>query len=79
MKWRAFDRWATYHGYTFANQGQGDEAIKGVKGVTPDGKPISTPITTGRHNNPDNVPDKLLLEIASRLQMTKHELEQDIG
>lgn len=75
MKWKAFDRWATRQGYTFTTQGQGDESIVGVIGTTPDGETISTNISTGRHNSPNAVPDRLIQEIASRLQMSKHSLE----
>ena len=69
IKWKNFDRWAKSRGYTFTMQGTWDEAIEGVNGV---------PITTGRHNNPDGVPDRVLREIAFRLGLTKQQLEDQI-
>lgn len=70
ISWRDFDRWAARNGYTFAIQGTNDEVIQGVGG--------GTPIRTGRHNHSDGVPDGLLQDIAFRLGMTKHDLEDDI-
>lgn len=71
ISWKSFDRWARDNGYTFAHQGSGDEAICGVGG--------GNPIRTGRHNSPDGVPKGLLQDIASRLGITKHQLEERIG
>lgn len=73
ITWRNFDRWARANGYAFQMQGTGDEAIIGVTG---NGR--NTPIATGRHNHPGGVPDRVLQEIAYRLNMTKHALEQQM-
>lgn len=70
ITWRSFDKWARKQGYTFRIQGTGDEVIEGVG----NGKPIST----GRHNNKDGVPDYLLQEIANCLGISKKELEEQI-
>ncbi len=73
VSWRRFDRWARDNHYTFTMQGNGDEAIVGVTG---NGR--SEPIATGRHNNRHGVPDRVLLEIAFRLDIPKHVLEQQM-
>lgn len=75
VKWRDFDRWARRRGYTFSRQGTNDEVIEGVDYANGN---HGDPIATGRHNNRDGVPDRLLQEIAFRLGMTKHQLEQEI-
>ena len=73
ITWKRFDRWARNNGYTFQIQGNGDEAIVGVTG---NGR--NAPISTGRHNHPAGVPDRVLQEIAYRLGITKHNLEQQM-
>lgn len=71
--WRDFDRWARSRGYSFIVQGNGDEAIVGVSGS---GR--TAPISTGRHNSPGGVPDRVLQEIAFRLGMSKRDLEDQM-
>lgn len=73
ITWGNFNRWARNNGYTFQMQGNGDEAIVGVSG---NGR--NTPISTGRHNHPGGVPDRLLQEIAYRLGISKRDLEQQM-
>ncbi len=76
VSWKSFDRWARSKGYTVTKKMKKDEVIEGVV-CSDEGR--STPIATGRHNSPDEVPPYLLQEIAFRLGITKRQLEEQMN
>lgn len=73
---KSFTNWAVAKHYPINKQGI-DWAIFGVSNA--DGK-LNTPIGLGNHDRlrRDGIPDRVLQEIAFRLGISKHDLEEEI-
>ena len=74
---KAFKKWAADKHYPINKQGI-DWAIFGVSNA--DGT-LSTPISLGNHDRlrDNGIPDRALQEIAFRLGISKHDLEEEIN